>query len=152
MGYFHQWGEMLDFPIPFQPKLHLICNLTSDNECPGWVESIYTRFVISNCILATKVEKNRRQFNGLHSPVRCNVRFPVPFQPKLHLICNLTSDYECPGWVESRLVPIMLQILPIILFYFSWVTTYYSKDMCLLFFFTNQLFNIIDTQNHNNSR
>ena len=57
MGYIHWWGEMLDFPIPFQPKLHLICNLTSDYECPGWVESIDTRFVISNCILATKGEK-----------------------------------------------------------------------------------------------
>jgi len=52
MGYILRWGEMLDFPIPFQPKLHLICNLTSDYECPGWVESTDTRFVLSNCILA----------------------------------------------------------------------------------------------------
>ena len=39
-------------------------------------------------------------------------------------------------FVSSRLVPIMLEILSIILFFYAQVITYYSLDTCLLFFFT----------------
>ena len=62
---------------------------------------------------------------------------PIPTtttNPALLLMVFVTPRNQAFG---GRLV---LQILPIILFDYSWVTTYCSKDTCLLFFFTNQLF------------
>ena len=47
---------------------------------------------------------------------------------------------DCKGWIMNRLVPIMLEILSIILFFYSQVIAYYSLDTCLLFFFSRQLF------------
>ena len=46
-------------------------------------------------------------------------------------IRNETEKVET--WETSRLVLIMLKILPIILFFYSQVISYHSLDTCLLF-------------------
>ena len=42
--------------------------------------------------------------NVVHTSIRTATYagFPIPFQSKLHWTHNLTSDYQCPGWMGSN--------------------------------------------------